>query len=62
MVNKLLDAGSNGFEGGLTNKKYRAMAKTTRETVKRDITRLVNKGILKKNPGGGRSASYDLVW
>ena len=61
-VNKLLDAGPGGFEGGLTNTKYRSMTKTTRETAKRDMTQLVNMGILKKNPGGGRSTSYDLVW
>ncbi len=61
-VNKLLDAGPGGFEGGLTNKKYRAMTRTTRETAKRDMAQLVNMGLLKKNPGGGRSTSYDLAW
>ncbi|MEW6078386.1 MAG: Fic family protein [Thermodesulfobacteriota bacterium] len=61
-VNKLLDAGPGGFEGGLTNKKYRAMTRTTRETAKRDLIQLVGMGILKKNPGGGRSVSYDLFW
>jgi Fic family protein len=61
-VNKLLDAGPGGFEGGMTNKKYRAMTRTTRETAKRDLIQLVGMGILRKNPGGGRSASYDLFW
>ena len=61
-VNKLLEAGPGGFEGGLTNKKYRAMTRTTRETAKRDMAQLVNLGLLKKNPGGGRSTSYDLAW
>ena len=62
IVNRLLEAGPGGFEGGLTNRKYRAMTKTTRETAKRDIADLVAKGILVRNPGGGRSSSYDLVW
>jgi len=61
-LNRLLDAGIGGFEGGLTNRKYRGMTKTTRETSKRDISDLVAKGILNKRPGGGRSTSYDLNW
>lgn len=61
-VNRLCEAGRGGFEGGLTNRKYRGITKTTRETAKRDIADLVAKGILVKNPGGGRSISYDLVW
>ncbi len=61
-VNKLLESGPGEFEGGLTNKKYRAMTRTTRETAKRDMAQLVNMGLLKKNPGGGRSTSYDLAW
>lgn len=61
-VNRLLDAGPDGFAGGLTNRKYRGMTKTTRETGKRDLGDLVAKGILEKRPGGGRSTSYDLNW
>ena len=61
-INKLSESGRNGFEGGLTNTKYRHMTKTTRETAKRDLTDLVKKGVLRKNPGGGRSTSYSLVW
>ena len=62
VVNRLLDAGTGGFTGGLTNRKYRGMTRTTRETSKRDIGDLVAKGILAKRPGGGRSTSYDLNW
>jgi Fic family protein len=61
VVNKLFEAGHRGFEGGLTNRKYRGITRTTRETAKRDIADLVSKGILERNPGGGRSASYDLA-
>jgi Fic family protein len=62
VVNRLLEAGPGGFEGGLTTRKYKGMTKTSRETAKRDIAGLVSKGILSRNPGGGRSASYSLVW
>jgi len=62
VINRLLDAGSGGFEGGLTNRKYVGMTRTSRETAKRDIAALVRQGLLVKNPGGGRSVSYDLVW
>lgn len=62
VVNRLCDAGPGGFEGGMTNRKYRGITKTTRETAKRDIGDLVTKGILIKGPGGGRSTSYDLDW
>ena len=63
-VSRLLDAGPDGFEGGLTNKKYRGMTSTTPETAKRDMAHLVEFGILVRNPGGGRSARYrlDLSW
>jgi Fic family protein len=62
VINRLLDAGPRGFEGGLTNRKYVSMTRTSRETAKRDINDLVRKGILERNPGGGRSVSYNLVW
>ena len=62
VVNRLFEAGPGGFQGGLTNQKYRGITKTTRETAKRDMADLAAKGILARNPGGGRSVSYDLVW
>jgi len=62
VVNRLLDVGPGKFEGGLTNRKYVALTKASRETAKRDIADLVDKGILARNPGGGRNASYDIVW
>ena len=62
VINKLLDAGPGGFEGGLTNRKYVSMTRTSRETAKRDIAALVQRRILVRNQGGGRSVSYDLIW
>jgi Fic family protein len=62
VVNRLLDAGPEGFEGGLKNKKYMGMAHTSRATAQRELADLIQKGILIKLPGGGRSTSYDLDW
>lgn len=59
---RLLDAGPGGFEGGLTNRKYAGIAHVSRATAQRELADLVQKGILRLNPGGGRSTSYDLSW
>lgn len=62
VVNRLLDAGKGGFEGGLTTRKYVAMTRTSRVTAYREISDLVEKGLLRQNPAKGRSASYDVIW
>ena len=61
-INRLLEAGIGSFEGGMTNRKYAGMTDISRATAQRELADLVGKGILRPNPGGGRSASYDLVW
>jgi Fic family protein len=61
-LNRLLDAGPGGLEGGLTNRKYAGMTHVSRATAQRELADLVKKGILRPNPGGGRSASYGLDW
>ncbi len=62
ILNRLLDAGPGGFEGGMTNRKYAGMTHVSRATAQRELADLVQKGILRPNPGGGRSTSYDLCW
>lgn len=62
VINKLLDAGKGGFEGGLTNRKYASITKVSRATATRELQYLLDIDILKRNPGKGRSVSYDLVW
>ena len=57
VLNRLLD----GFEGKLTNAKWAALAKTSPDTALRDINDLVSRGILAKEPSGGRSTSYSLA-
>ncbi len=56
-LNHLLD----GFEGKLTSSKWAKIEKCSPDTALRDITELVEHGILKKDEGGGRSTSYSLV-
>jgi Fic family protein len=56
VLNRLL----NGFEGKFTTTKYAALAKCSQDTALRDILPLVERGILVRNPEGGRSTSYAL--
>ena len=62
VLNRLLDVGPIGFEGGLTNRKYAGMTHVSRATAQRELADLVQKGVLHPNPGGGRSTSYDICW
>ena len=57
VLNRLLD----GFEGKLTTSKYATVAKCSQDTALRDILPLVERGILVRNPEGGRSTSYSLA-
>ena len=61
-INRMLEAGPGGFEGGMRNRKYAGMTHISRATAQRELADLVSKGILRQNPGGGRSVSYDLIW
>jgi Fic family protein len=57
VLNRLLD----GFEGKLTTSKYAKLTKCSQDTALRDILLLVERGLLIRNPQGGRSTSYALV-
>ena len=57
VLNRLLD----GFEGNLTTSKWAKIAKCSSDTALRDISELVERGILVRNPAGGRSTSYALA-
>ncbi len=56
VLNRVLD----GFEGKLTSSKWAAIAKCSRDTALRDINDLVERGVLRKAVGGGRSTSNEL--
>lgn len=57
VVNRLLD----GFEGKLTSSKWARLTKVSPDTALRDINDLLARGILVRDPGGGRSTSYSLA-
>ena len=60
-VNKMLNAGKDGFEGGMTAKKYISITKATKATATRDLQELVELGILQQNLAG-RSTNYELIF
>ena len=57
VLNELLE----GFEGKLTTSKWAAIGRCSQDSAYRDILDLVARGILKKDPSRGRSASYSLT-
>jgi Fic family protein len=62
VLNRLLDAGKGGFEGGLSTRKYMGITKTSRATAWREIEDLLQKKMLRPLPGGGRSVAYEILW
>jgi Fic family protein len=57
MVGVLLDE----FYGKLTTTKWAKMTKSSPDTALRDIQDLIEKGLLEKEPGGGRNTTYSLI-
>lgn len=58
MINKLLD----GFDGKLTTSKWAVIGKCSQDSALRDITDLLEKGVLKKSAASGRSTAYELIY
>jgi len=57
LLNQLLD----GFDGKLTSGKWASIGKCSPDTALRDITALLDMGVLRKSEAGGRSTSYVLA-
>ncbi len=57
VLDRLLD----GLEGKLTSSKWAMLTKCSQDTALRDIGDLVRRGVLTKNPAGGRSTCYSLA-
>ncbi len=57
VLNRLLD----GFTGKLTTKRWAVLAKCSHDTALRDIQGLIDRGLLTKDEGGGRSTRYSLA-
>ena len=61
MVSRVFSEGRNGFEGGITTRKYEAITKCPNRTASRDLSDLVAKGVITPLPGGGRTTRYELT-
>jgi Fic family protein len=57
IVNLMMD----GFEGKLNTSKYAKINKCSQDTALRDITELMNWNVLRKEEGGSRNTSYELL-
>jgi Fic family protein len=57
VVSKMLE----GLDGNLTSSKWAKLTKSSPDTALRDINDLVERGVLVKDSGGGRSTSYSLA-
>lgn len=51
-----------GFTGGISAAQYQAVAKVSKATATRHLQDLLEKGCLRKLPGGGRSTRYQINW
>ncbi|RDV15938.1 Fic family protein [Pontibacter diazotrophicus] len=58
-VRRMLDAGPEGFEGGMNARKYIAITKASKATATRDLQHLLELGAFIQE-GGGRSTRYIL--
>lgn len=59
VIQRMLESGLAGFEGGMSAKKYMSIGKTSKATATRDLQALLEMGVMKAH-GGGRSVRYDL--
>lgn len=59
VVLKMLEYGLEGFEGGMTARKYISITKTSKATATRDLQDMVHKSCLTQI-GAGRSVRYEL--
>lgn len=62
VLNRLLEGGEKGFEGGISTAQYQAVAKVSKATATRHLGNLLDKGCLVRLPGGGRSTRYQINW
>jgi len=59
VINKILDIGSENFDGGISTKKYISITKVSKATAVRDISKLVEFGCIKQIEGSsGRNIRY----
>ena len=57
VLNVLLDAGPDGFQGGMSTRKYESIGATSKATASRELLQLEQLGLLRR-VGAGRSTRY----
>ena len=57
----MLRAMLDGFEGKMTSSKWAALCKCSQDTAGRDISGLVEAGLLMRGAAGGRSTGYEIA-
>ncbi|WP_426286297.1 Fic family protein [Luteibacter sp. E-22] len=62
VLNRLLDGGERGFPQGISASQYQAVAKVSKATATRHLGDLLDKGMIVRLPGGGRSTRYRIAW
>lgn len=60
VIRRMMDAGPEGFDGGMNATKYISITKTSKATATRDLQQLVELGIFQPE-GGGRSTRYTII-
>ncbi len=60
VVNRMLDQGREGFEGGMNTRKYASLTSASRATAYRDLEELVRHGLLVQ-AGTGRATRYHVA-
>jgi Fic family protein len=61
VIKRMLEEGTEGFEGGMNARKYMGITKTSKATATRDMQQLLEMGIfVLAGKAGGRSTSYQV--
>lgn len=60
VIERMFQAGSKGFKGGMSAQKYMKLTKCSKATATRDLSDLLQQGCLMRLPGSGRSTRYDI--
>lgn len=60
VVRRMFEEGPDGFEGGMSAKKYSSITKASKATATRDLQSLLELGVFRAE-GGGRSTRYELA-
>lgn len=63
VLNKILDMGTENFQGALSKKKYMIIADAASTTASRDIAQLIEIGCIRQVEGtNGRNVRYEIIF